>query len=852
MDYCYWAQHVYPRADPSRWPSGKVSSHVSVERALAALPGGHPRGPRASRPPRGGGGGFFGAAAAPGVRSKVDALLAMTESDAWGTRVPYVASCSADLADTVPMWAAVLRAVDHGGPTVGHDAPVSTSTHEDEQLCYGRVGVPLCSDQQCAARLYDADRGPLHIYLSAAAQAAFEATGEIPGPADPSATCLLCIRRDVQGVRLSLSAALPNPRQQINRACLMPPPFVNLVDVPGGYKASAMAMDGATSHLFGSSTVVGACPLKLNYDPVKERFFFDQHDIKCSPSSFLAPRHSTPYATAANRLACYFGDHGDGAWFRGAFALYAARNGGGGATVSGLALSRAAGVHRIVVSGALSGGHPPGVVALAGFFMDAHVPAMRWRGTVRDLYAAGLAPEQASDRVVGCYPVSRHRHEAAKAWHSPASDPDIVAKLMKKGGPAPYSVRYVSGLLKRCAADPAAAPVVRCLVLSHFLGSYRHSTRCADPTVRLRMYEAATPDLVAEACAKSTTRELHGLITEFVAANTLANDALRQSLSHVDRASIADPTRALFPARTTRIHTQPIALSVFTTICKALNVHNNTLAVAVESLGAAPAGDIVDIAMRSRGFRASRATLNLVGLTEGEAADVVACFTDRRYGTLKMMRLKLRGLSPPGLQRLCLFLWAVRQKLAVSVGALPERVRVMQKRALDRSPCLPRECIVAVCYVCATIRTPVAGIRVPKTRVGISVDITTSRLTCNACGYGHVAAVDMVGRTLTVGGGAPRRAGRIVMCAGCGYLTAKTRTLGMYDLCEDCYGPARARVFSPPDCLCGRAAAPHAQWLMARAGADVVTWAPCAHHAHLAVDTLVNADDVIHVMEHGD
>jgi len=278
MDLCYWTQHVHPRTSPERWPAGKISSHVNVERVLSAVGGA-----QSSASPRN----FFTGGVPPSVRKKTDELLAMTESDTWATKIPFV-ECDAALDSDVSLWTSVLAQIDHTCDAPCTDAPVSTSVHEDEQLCYSRDGIPLCAlGSACAATWYPGHQGPLHIYLSASQQALHDSSSEPTVYRDKHATCLLCIRRDVHGARLGWQAMVPNPSMQVRRDAIVPAPFTNITNAAGGYKESAMAV-GDSSSMFSNANIVGVTGLlRINYNPRRSAFFFDQTSIKVVPPGFL-------------------------------------------------------------------------------------------------------------------------------------------------------------------------------------------------------------------------------------------------------------------------------------------------------------------------------------------------------------------------------------------------------------------------------------------------------------------------------------------------------------------------------------------------------------------------------------
>ena len=117
--------------------------------------------------------------------------------------------------------------------------PVSTVEHENTQLRWGRK-LPLCAfGCECDGHLLRNSPGPLHVYLSVSEQEKFDSDGTVPTGA---LFCLLCIRRDAQALYLAHRAALGTTVSASGRPTFCVPPFVNLVDVPGGYVRSAIAV----------------------------------------------------------------------------------------------------------------------------------------------------------------------------------------------------------------------------------------------------------------------------------------------------------------------------------------------------------------------------------------------------------------------------------------------------------------------------------------------------------------------------------------------------------------------------------------------------------------------------------
>ena len=253
------------------WPVGRLSSRMSVARAVAGVAPGptsvlaRPR----DAPP-------------PSVHGQVRHIADIVNTDIWKAQLPYISVHDSVVAAS-KWWEPVARAAPSrhasGAPRqICVSAPVSTAIHEDLQLRYGRVGVPLCSmGEQCAACKYPRQQGPLHIYLWPDVQARFDAGEKVEF--DSFACCLLCIRRDVDGACLALGSMITNPQLQLMRSAILPPPFCNESGVPGGYLRSAMPND--CEQIFGNVLVVGESGrLRVEYDSVAKVWYFNQDAIK--------------------------------------------------------------------------------------------------------------------------------------------------------------------------------------------------------------------------------------------------------------------------------------------------------------------------------------------------------------------------------------------------------------------------------------------------------------------------------------------------------------------------------------------------------------------------------------------
>ena len=296
-------------------------------------------------------------------------------------------------------------------------------------------------NNECAALDYAANQGPLPIYLLPSVQDAFDRGEKSHALEDPNAVCLLCLRRDMHAACLAWEAMVPNPSKQIHRNAVIPPPFTNMVDVPGGYRSTAMIPHA--SMIFSPAHMVGVSgEIKIAYCPQRKTFYFDQTAITCNPPSFMKS-HDNMFTVTCNRLSCIYGK--DRIDFTEPLALYAARH--RFSDSSETAYRRCAEAYSLM---AQENYHEAGLPALIGFYIDCHMPAVNFKGSIQHLYMHNLAPEHSSDFPECTYPCNSFIKEAYKAWHCHTYHEvmDVSIKLMRKGGPSPSSVRYVSGLLQ--------------------------------------------------------------------------------------------------------------------------------------------------------------------------------------------------------------------------------------------------------------------------------------------------------------------------------------------------------------------------------------------------------------------
>ena len=273
--------HVHPTADTARWPVGKVTATLHVDKVM--------RGAARQKPQAN----DTGCAPPPSVALRIAEVMDATASEAWACDLPAVRA-EEDAAMLAPLWVAALHSLSE--PLVCDTVDVSLCTHDDRMLQYGRDGVPLCAlGDQCLARVYPGNQGPLHVYIPPSVQKLVDDGGQAP-PVPASSTCLLCIRRDVHACVLAWNAMVPDATEHVRGSARLPPPFHNLVGVPGGYKPEAFVTVPG-SGVFGTTSIVGDTgDLVVRFDPREHRFFFDQSKIKWSPSGghFLGQGTAAP------------------------------------------------------------------------------------------------------------------------------------------------------------------------------------------------------------------------------------------------------------------------------------------------------------------------------------------------------------------------------------------------------------------------------------------------------------------------------------------------------------------------------------------------------------------------------
>lgn len=128
---------------------------------------------------------------------------------------------------------------------------------------------------------------------------------------------------------------------------------------------------------------------------------------------------------------------------------------------------------------------PAGTGASVSYFIDTHIPLIIGNTSALHLaYRNKLTPE-----FMHHYPatLSNSLGVANDLWSKEGAYSNL-RRLLRKGGPFPSSVRYVSSQMMRCLLDKQSKSTIACLLKMNMLGSYFHSTVIADIPTRIKVY----------------------------------------------------------------------------------------------------------------------------------------------------------------------------------------------------------------------------------------------------------------------------------------------------------------------------------------------------------------------------
>lgn len=491
-------------------------------------------------------------------------------------------------------------------------------------------------------------------------------------------------------------------------------------------------------------------------------------------------------------------------------------------------------------------GTVPCFAAHVAFYIQCHLPSMAKGLTVRNVYALRLDPESSEKCAHNSYPLNRGCGPAAKGWHAQHCDDatDALSKLVRKGGPAPTSVRYVGGLMKRCTAgNKSTQTIVRDMIASCMLGGYRHSTTTPTWERHKALLEQTTPEMVRHCLENKTNKQLHHMVAEYVSSNTLEHPALLWSVRKIAEAhasGVADGHLKIFGKHTA--NSLPTTYSIFVTMARALNVNGSVAPEPCEH-------SEVSGANKPRGLVApTREQLTLVGATSAEMQAVRTCFSSDNSFSLKAMRMRLKKISPALRRFLREHVWVCMQSVRLQSVPFPRHVQQAQRDAakITRASCSK---YMQFCLSCHTPRSAVVGLKLNRSTAGTTVDLDTGTTICNKCKKASIVVIDMEGRLLTM---LPQKYDKretkstsISICCSCSRQCVYKVPYGCFPMCEECLPRLTLAQFRRTHCLCGAAVSASAVWTTATSMGGSIECIPlCRAHAHLAPDHVVSVQSL--------
>lgn len=136
---------------------------------------------------------------------------------------------------------------------------------------------------------------------------------------------------------------------------------------------------------------------------------------------------------------------------------------------------------------------PPFTGAAVSFAIDCHVKLLL--SDVRSLHLA--CRQQLVPEFVHTFPASLSESLGVTVNLWSANGPySNLRRLLRKGGPFPSSVRYVSSQLARCLADKMSQKTVATLLRMNMVGAYAHTKVIAPIATRMKVYAARDCDLI--------------------------------------------------------------------------------------------------------------------------------------------------------------------------------------------------------------------------------------------------------------------------------------------------------------------------------------------------------------------
>lgn len=190
-----------------------------------------------------------------------------------GQKVGEVLPLEKQISTVMSACSQALAAAHGHSADVNAFVPISTATHDDKQLVFGKKdGTSLCTaGNACQALKLKNAPGPLNGFL-------------LEGQDPKNATfCLLCLRLHLETLNSQLLAIDPK-----NKSGCLDAPFTNLQNVPGGYFCEAMGVKESVNRIFNRQcSIVGAnANLEVQYCPSDGTWFVNQDILKWKGPNF--------------------------------------------------------------------------------------------------------------------------------------------------------------------------------------------------------------------------------------------------------------------------------------------------------------------------------------------------------------------------------------------------------------------------------------------------------------------------------------------------------------------------------------------------------------------------------------
>ena len=213
----------------------------------------------------------------------------------------------------------------------------------------------------------------------------------------------------------------------------------------------------------------------------------------------------------------------------------------------------------------------------------------------------------------------------------------------------------------------------------------------------------------------------------------------------------------------------------------------------------------------------------------------------------------LKPISPAGREFLVLALSTASLAARFVVQTTPLHVQQAQKRALERNNRVGAD-VVPFCTLCCTFRSNIIGIKAPRARSGVSVDMVRGLTVCNNCGQSRgIIDVILSGRTVTLLGRGMDMAtaqGPVTLCTRCSMPAVSAGFFGAHPHCKACLAKSQHDISRPKPCVrCGAQCTPRSLWceVVQPGGGVDMAWF-CRAHSDECPDHTVTQDelDAIH------